>query len=32
MVKIIIAFVEPRTAYNSYMAAKVILEYTEVET
>jgi len=30
--QILIAFVEPRTAYNAYMAAKVILEYTEVET
>ena len=30
--QILIAFVEPVGAYNSYMAAKVILEYTEVET
>ena len=30
--QILMAFVEPRSAYNAYMAAKVILEYTEVET
>ena len=30
--QILIAFVEPTSAYNAYMAAKVILEYTEVET
>ena len=30
--QILIAFVEPTAAYNMYMAAKVILEYTEVDT
>ena len=30
--QILIAFVEPAAAYNAYMAAKVILEYTEVMT
>ena len=30
--QILIALIEPTIAYNSYMAAKVILEYTEVMT
>ena len=30
--EILIAFVEPTAAFNSAMGAKVILEYTELET